>query len=193
MQSAKSATGKASKGFTAEELAAMRERAQELKAAARRGPGAGKADGENAVLEKIAAMPEPDGAIGERLHAIVKASAPALSPKLWLIVMSSARPPTATRTAHTECGDRPLAAEARHRRGQAARLTGAAALRQGGGLGTPALRRAADDDEQAGQGDRPLPRGERPDSAGWHRAPARANPSRLRRRRCSTPGRARRC
>jgi uncharacterized protein YdhG (YjbR/CyaY superfamily) len=82
-QSAKSATGKASKGFTDEERAAMRERAQELKAAGRRGPGAGKADGESEVLAKIAEMPEPDRAKGERLHAIIKASAPALSPRLW--------------------------------------------------------------------------------------------------------------
>jgi hypothetical protein len=84
-QSAKSTTAinKKSKGFTAEERAAMRERAQELKAAARRGPRADKADGEEAVLAKIAAMPEPDRAMGERLHAIIKASAPALSPKLW--------------------------------------------------------------------------------------------------------------
>src|SRR5436190_18364228 len=82
-KSAKSATGKAYKGFTEEERDAMRERAQELKAAARRGPGAGKADGESAVLAKIAAMPGPDRAMGKRLHAIVKASAPALSPKLW--------------------------------------------------------------------------------------------------------------
>jgi uncharacterized protein YdhG (YjbR/CyaY superfamily) len=82
-QSAKSATGKASKGFTDEERAAMRERAQELKAAGRRGPRAGKADGESDVLAKIAAMPEPDRAKGERLHAIIKASAPALSPRTW--------------------------------------------------------------------------------------------------------------
>ena len=80
-KSAKSTTaaGKASKGFTDEERAAMRERAQELKAAAR----AGKAGEEGAVLEKIAAMPEPDRTMGERLHAIVKGSAPGLSPKLW--------------------------------------------------------------------------------------------------------------
>ena len=75
--------GKASKGFTDEERDAMRERAQELKAAARRGSRAGKADGESAVLEKIAAMPAPDRALGERIHAIIKASAPALSPKTW--------------------------------------------------------------------------------------------------------------
>ena len=61
----------------------MRERAQELKAAARRGPRADKADGESAVLAKIAEMPEPDRAMAERLHAIIKASAPALSPKTW--------------------------------------------------------------------------------------------------------------
>jgi uncharacterized protein YdhG (YjbR/CyaY superfamily) len=84
-KSAKSTTvsGKASKGFTDEERAAMRERAQELKADARRGSRAGKADGESEVLAKIAAMPGPDRALGERLHAIIKASAPALSPRLW--------------------------------------------------------------------------------------------------------------
>jgi uncharacterized protein YdhG (YjbR/CyaY superfamily) len=71
------ATGKTSKGFTDEERAAMKERAQELKAAA------GKAEGESAVLAKIAAMREPDRAMGKRLHGIVKASAPSLSPKLW--------------------------------------------------------------------------------------------------------------
>src|SRR5579885_163223 len=82
-KSAKSTTGKASKGFTDEERAAMRERAQELKAAVARGPRAGKADGESAVLAKIAEMPEPDRAMAERLHAIIKASAPALSPRTW--------------------------------------------------------------------------------------------------------------
>jgi uncharacterized protein YdhG (YjbR/CyaY superfamily) len=82
-QSAKSATGKASRGFTDEERGAMRERAQELKAAARRGPRASKADGESDVLAKIAEMPESDRAIAERLHAIIKASAPALSPRTW--------------------------------------------------------------------------------------------------------------
>jgi uncharacterized protein YdhG (YjbR/CyaY superfamily) len=71
------ATGKTSKGFTAEERAAMKERAQELKAEARR------ADGESALLAKIAEMAEPDRAMAERLHAIIKASAPALSPKTW--------------------------------------------------------------------------------------------------------------
>ena len=58
----------------------MRERARELKASR---SSAGKADEERAVLEKIASMPEPDRAMGERLHAIIKASAPGLSPKLW--------------------------------------------------------------------------------------------------------------
>ena len=82
-QPAKRTTGKTSKGFTDEERAAMRERAQELKAASRRGPRAGKADGERDVLAKIAQMPEPDRAMAERLHAIVKASAPALSPRTW--------------------------------------------------------------------------------------------------------------
>jgi uncharacterized protein YdhG (YjbR/CyaY superfamily) len=78
-KSAKSTTAsrKTSKGFTAEERAAMKERAQELKAAA------DKADGESAVLAKIAEMPEPDRAMAKRLHAIIKASAPALSPKTW--------------------------------------------------------------------------------------------------------------
>ena len=82
-KSAKSTTGRASKGFTTDERAAMRERAQELKAATRRGPRAGKADGERDVLAKIAEMPEPDRAMAERLHAIIKASAPALSPRTW--------------------------------------------------------------------------------------------------------------
>ena len=66
---------KASKGFTNEERGAMRERVKELKA--------DKADGESAVLAKIGEMQAPDRALGERLHAIIKASAPALSPKLW--------------------------------------------------------------------------------------------------------------
>lgn len=82
-RTAKSASRKASEGFTDEERAAMRERAQELKAAGRRGQRAGKADGERDVLEKIAEMPEGDRAMAERLHAIVKASAPGLSPRTW--------------------------------------------------------------------------------------------------------------
>jgi uncharacterized protein YdhG (YjbR/CyaY superfamily) len=69
------ATGKRSSGFTAEERAAMKERAQELKAA--------KTDGESALLAKIAEMHGTDRAMAERLHAVIKASAPALSPKTW--------------------------------------------------------------------------------------------------------------
>jgi uncharacterized protein YdhG (YjbR/CyaY superfamily) len=80
----KSATSaKTYDGFTDEERAAMKERAQEPKAAARRGARDAKADGESDVLEKIAEMPESDRAIAERLHAIIKASAPELSPKTW--------------------------------------------------------------------------------------------------------------
>jgi uncharacterized protein YdhG (YjbR/CyaY superfamily) len=77
------ATGKSYEGFTDEERAAMKDRAKELKAAARRGPQAGKADGESEVLAKIAEMPGPDRALAERIHAIVKASAPDLSPRTW--------------------------------------------------------------------------------------------------------------
>jgi uncharacterized protein YdhG (YjbR/CyaY superfamily) len=73
----KRTTGKPSKGFTAEEKAAMRERARELKASA------SKADAERDVLAKIAEMPEPDRAMAERLHALIKESAPALSPRTW--------------------------------------------------------------------------------------------------------------
>jgi hypothetical protein len=76
------AVGKTLKGFTDEERAAMKERARELKAEARSGR-ADNADGESAVLANIAEMPEPDRAIGQRLHAIIKACAPALSPKTW--------------------------------------------------------------------------------------------------------------
>jgi len=74
---------KAIKGFTDEEVGAMRERAKELKA--------DKADGESAVLAKIGEMPAPDRALGERLHAIIKASAPTLSPKLWYGMPAYAR------------------------------------------------------------------------------------------------------
>ena len=69
------------KGFTADERAAMKARAQELKAEARANKD--KAAGESDVLAKIAEMPEPDRAMAKRLHAIIKASAPALSPKTW--------------------------------------------------------------------------------------------------------------
>jgi uncharacterized protein YdhG (YjbR/CyaY superfamily) len=73
----------ASAGLTAEERAAMRETLRERRAAARRGPNADDADGESDVLAKIAEMAEPDRAMAERIHAIVKASAPALSPRTW--------------------------------------------------------------------------------------------------------------
>jgi uncharacterized protein YdhG (YjbR/CyaY superfamily) len=76
-----STNGKKSKGFTDEERAAMKERARELKAEERAKKG--KADGESDVLAKIAEMPEADRVLAERLHAIVKAVAPDLSPKTW--------------------------------------------------------------------------------------------------------------
>jgi len=80
---ASSATGKVPGGFTDEERGAMKERARELKAATRRGPRAATADGDSAVLEKIAEMTGPDRAIAERLHALIKAAAPALTPRTW--------------------------------------------------------------------------------------------------------------
>jgi uncharacterized protein YdhG (YjbR/CyaY superfamily) len=76
MSSGKSTTKK-DKVFTDEEQAAMKERAKELKAEA------SKADGENALLEKIAEMEEPDRSMAERLHTLIKASVPSLSPKTW--------------------------------------------------------------------------------------------------------------
>jgi uncharacterized protein YdhG (YjbR/CyaY superfamily) len=82
-QSAKRPAGRASEGFTDDERAAMKERAQEVKTAARRGPRAAKADGERDVLEKIAEMPEPDRAMAKRLHALITASAPGLAPRTW--------------------------------------------------------------------------------------------------------------
>lgn len=84
MSADKSTTRKAaskSDGFTAEERAAMKERARELKAETRAKKG--KADGESDLLAKIAEMPEADRVIAERIHAIVKANAPSLSPKTW--------------------------------------------------------------------------------------------------------------
>jgi uncharacterized protein YdhG (YjbR/CyaY superfamily) len=77
------ATNKKSRGFTDEERAAMKERAQELNAEVRRGARADRADGESDALAKIAEMAEPDRAMAKRLHAIIKTSAPALSPKTW--------------------------------------------------------------------------------------------------------------
>jgi uncharacterized protein YdhG (YjbR/CyaY superfamily) len=86
-KSAKSTTasGKTSKRFTDEERAAMKERALELKAAGDKG------DGESAVLAKIAEMPGSDRALAKRLHALIKASAPALSPKTWYGMPAYAR------------------------------------------------------------------------------------------------------
>jgi uncharacterized protein YdhG (YjbR/CyaY superfamily) len=81
------ASDKRSEGFTAEERAAMQEHVRELKAQ-RRG---GKADGEADVLAKIAEMPQPDRAMAERIHAIVRASAPSLSPKTWYGMPAYAR------------------------------------------------------------------------------------------------------
>ena len=81
----KSATGRTSKGFTAAEKAAMKERARELKAEAAR------ADGEGDLLAKIAEMPEPDRVMAKRLHAIVMAAAPDLSPKTWYGMPAYAR------------------------------------------------------------------------------------------------------
>ena len=90
---AKSTTAqdKTYEGFTGEERAAMKDRAQELKTAARRGSRAAKADGESEVLAKIAEMQEPDRAMAERLHAIITASAPELSPTTWYGMPAYAR------------------------------------------------------------------------------------------------------
>lgn len=82
-RTAKRTTSKGSKGFSDEERAAMRERAQELATAKRRSSGAAKDDGERDVLAKIAEMPEPDRTMAERIHAIIKATAPALIPRTW--------------------------------------------------------------------------------------------------------------
>jgi uncharacterized protein YdhG (YjbR/CyaY superfamily) len=75
---------KSAKGFTAEERAAMKERAQELRS--------GKADGESAVLAKIGALPEPDRTLGKQIHAIVKSYAPDLTPRLWYGMPAYATP-----------------------------------------------------------------------------------------------------
>ena len=85
------ATRKKPAGFTDEERAAMKERVQELEAETQRGRSAGPADGESDVLAKIAALPQPDRAMAERLHAIVKTNAPALSPKTWYGMPAYAR------------------------------------------------------------------------------------------------------
>ncbi|MEU5892251.1 DUF1801 domain-containing protein [Streptomyces sp. NPDC047461] len=85
------AAGEKYDGFTDEERGAMKERAQELKAAARRGRGSAKADPEIDVLAKIAEMPEADRVLAERLHAVVRASAPELAPRLWYGMPAYAR------------------------------------------------------------------------------------------------------
>ena len=85
MAEKKSATKSSSAGFSAEERAAMKERAQELKAEAR------KADGESALLAKVAEMKGPDRAMAERLHAIITATAPELVPKTWYGMPAYAR------------------------------------------------------------------------------------------------------
>jgi uncharacterized protein YdhG (YjbR/CyaY superfamily) len=82
-QPAKRNIGTASKGLSDDERAAIRQHVQELKAAASRGARAGKAAGENDALAAIAAMPGADRALAERLHVLIKASAPVLSPKTW--------------------------------------------------------------------------------------------------------------
>jgi uncharacterized protein YdhG (YjbR/CyaY superfamily) len=85
------ATSKNSPGFTEDERAAMCERAKELKAEARRRGRAGGDDGESDLLAKIAEMHGADRAMAERLHAIIKASAPALAPKTWYGMPAYAR------------------------------------------------------------------------------------------------------
>ena len=77
------ATDEKFEGFTAEERAAMKELLEERKAAARRGSRATKADDESAVLATIEEMPEPDRSMAKRIHAIIRATAPELSPRLW--------------------------------------------------------------------------------------------------------------
>jgi uncharacterized protein YdhG (YjbR/CyaY superfamily) len=85
------ATSRTSKGFTDEERSAMKERARELKSEGRRGARASKADGESDLLAKIAEMKGSDRAMAKRIHAIVTASAPVLSPKTWYGMPAYAR------------------------------------------------------------------------------------------------------
>jgi hypothetical protein len=90
---AQSATASGTKfeGFTAEERAAMKERVREIKASSRRGPRAAKADGESDVLAKIAEMRDSDRALGERLHALIRAAAPDLASRTWYGMPAYAR------------------------------------------------------------------------------------------------------
>jgi uncharacterized protein YdhG (YjbR/CyaY superfamily) len=92
-KSAKSttATRKRYDGFTAEERAAMKDRVKEQRASARRGPRGAEVDGEQEVLAKIAELTPSDRALAERLHAVIRASAPALSPTLWYGMPAYAR------------------------------------------------------------------------------------------------------
>jgi len=87
----RTAASKTHEGFTAEERAAMKDRAQELKAARRRGSRAGKADGESEVWAKIAEMPDHDRAMAERLHTLITAAAPDLEPRTWYGMPAYAR------------------------------------------------------------------------------------------------------
>lgn len=91
MATTRTTKSKSTVGFSEEERAAMKEHAQELKTAARRGARATKADGESDVLAKIAEMADSDRVMAERIHAIVKANAPELTPKLWYGMPSYAR------------------------------------------------------------------------------------------------------
>lgn len=90
-RSTKAVGRKKSGGFTEEERAAMKERTRELKAETARGSRSDKADGESEVLAKIAELPEPDRGMARRLHDIIKASAPVLSPKTWYGMPAYAR------------------------------------------------------------------------------------------------------
>ena len=90
-KTAQSGAGKSAGGFTDEERDAMRERARELRAAARPGPRSGEANGEREVLAKIAAMPEPDRGMAQRLHKLIRATAPELSPRTWYGMPAYAR------------------------------------------------------------------------------------------------------
>jgi uncharacterized protein YdhG (YjbR/CyaY superfamily) len=90
-KSTKKTTGKASTGFTAEERAAMRERAKELKAEERPRSRGGKVDGESDVLAKISEMPKPDRVIATRLHSLIKTNAPTLTPRTWYGMPAYAR------------------------------------------------------------------------------------------------------
>lgn len=88
---AEKTTAKSSSGFSEEEKAAMRERAEELKAAKRHKPGSGKGDEEAEVLAKIASMSASDRSVAERIHSIIRSAAPELSPRIWYGMPAYAR------------------------------------------------------------------------------------------------------